>query len=124
MRKLKKTFSSAFSIVIYFFKARKLYSHSKKYMKVAHRGAAGYCPENTFASFDRALEMGADYLEIDVQLSKDGEIVVIHDPLVDRTTNGKGRVASYTFNELHKLDAGSWFSTEFADERIPAFNEE
>lgn len=93
-----------------------------KPMKIGHRGAAGYCPENTFSSFYNALELGVDYLEIDVQLSRDGELVVIHDPTVNRTTNGKGKVKDLTLKELQSLDAGSWFDAKFAGEKIPAFN--
>lgn len=90
---------------------------------IAHRGASGYCPENTQAAFDLAVEMEADYIELDLQLSKDGEIVVIHDLKLDRTTNGKGRVIDYTYEELRKLDAGSWYSNEFAGEKILTFEE-
>lgn len=90
---------------------------------IAHRGASGYCPENTLSAFDMAVEMKADYIELDLQLTKDGVIVVIHDLKVDRTTNGKGRVIDYTFEELCQLDAGSWFSPKFAGERILTFEE-
>lgn len=90
---------------------------------IAHRGASGYCPENTLSAFDMAVEMKADYIELDLQLTKDGKVVVIHDLKVDRTTNGKGRVIDYTFEELCQLDAGSWFSQEFAGERILTFEE-
>lgn len=90
---------------------------------VAHRGASGYAPENTIASFDKAVAMGADYIEIDVQRSKDGELVVIHDHAVDRTTNGTGYVRELTIKELKALDAGSWKGPEFAGERIPTFDE-
>lgn len=90
---------------------------------VAHRGASGYAPENTIAAFDKAVEMKADYIEIDVQRSKDGELVVIHDTTVDRTTNGSGPVQSLTYNELRNLDAGSFKGTEFAGEKIPSFDE-
>ena len=83
-------------------------------MKIGHRGAAGYCPENTFASFNKALDLGVDYLEIDVQMTKDGELVVIHDTTVNRTTNGKGKVKDYTLKEIQNLDAGSWFDFKFA----------
>lgn len=71
----------------------------------AHRGASGYAPENTLAAFQEAVDMGADGVELDIQLTKDGEMVVIHDETVDRTTNGKGWVKDYTFEDLRKLDA-------------------
>jgi glycerophosphoryl diester phosphodiesterase len=92
-------------------------------MKIGHRGAAGYCPENTFASFKKAIDLGAEYLEIDIQMTKDGELVVIHDPTVNRTTNGKGRVRDLSLAEIQALDAGSWFNPIFAGEKIPSFSE-
>ncbi|WP_407681737.1 glycerophosphodiester phosphodiesterase [Pseudalkalibacillus salsuginis] len=90
---------------------------------VAHRGAAGYAPENTMAAFRKAFEMKADYVELDVQMSKDGELVVIHDTTVDRTTDGTGKVADLTYAELRSLDAGSWFASEFEGEPIPKFED-
>lgn len=120
---MKNAIFTAFAMVISFFGIRKMASSAHNKKRIGHRGAAGYCPENTFSSYNRAIEMGADYLEIDVQLSKDGKPVVIHDILVDRTTDHKGKVADYTFEELRKMDAGSWFSKKFAGERIPSFEE-
>ncbi|MED1674657.1 glycerophosphodiester phosphodiesterase [Pallidibacillus thermolactis] len=79
----------------------------------AHRGASGYAPENTMASFKLANELGADYIEIDLQMTKDGHLVALHDDSVDRTTNGKGKVFLYTLEELKQLDAGSWFNEKF-----------
>ncbi len=90
---------------------------------VAHRGASAYAPENTIAAFDKAVEMKADYIEIDVQRSMDGELVLIHDTTVDRTTDGSGRVGDFTFEELRSLDAGSWKGEQFAGEHIPTFDE-
>ncbi|MEH7484325.1 glycerophosphodiester phosphodiesterase family protein [Neobacillus drentensis] len=90
---------------------------------IGHRGAAGYCPENTFASFKKAVDLGVDYLEIDVQMTKDGELVVIHDSTVNRTTNGKGKVKDLTLKEIQNLDAGSWFHSKFAGEKIPSLAE-
>ncbi|WP_409305163.1 glycerophosphodiester phosphodiesterase [Peribacillus sp. SCS-155] len=92
-------------------------------MRIAHRGAAGYCPENTLASYRKAVELGADLIEIDVQLSKDGKIVVIHDETVDRTTDGQGDVRNYMLKDLRKLDAGSWYDSGFTGERIPTLRE-
>lgn len=94
-----------------------------KIMNIAHRGASGYAPENTLAAFDKAVEMQADYIEIDVQLSKDDLPVVIHDDTLDRTTNGTGNVSVYTLEELRSLDAGSWFDKKYAGEKIPSLNE-
>ncbi|WP_347862802.1 glycerophosphodiester phosphodiesterase [Salimicrobium sp. PL1-032A] len=90
---------------------------------IAHRGASGYAPENTMAAFRLAEKMGADGVETDVQLTKDGVPVLIHDENVRRTTNGTGFVQDYTFDELRKLDTGSWFSSEFTGLQIPSLEE-
>ena len=89
------------------------------FLVIAHRGASSYAPENTLAAFDLALQLGVKHLECDVHASRDGQIVIIHDDTVDRTTNGTGRVTDYTLAELQKLDAGSWFGEQFAGEHIP-----
>jgi glycerophosphoryl diester phosphodiesterase len=89
----------------------------------AHRGASGHAPPNTLAAFLLAAEMGADGIELDVHLSRDGEVVVIHDDTVDATTNGRGRVSAMTLAELKGLDAGGWYDTSFAGERIPMLQE-
>src|SRR5690606_8664460 len=93
------------------------------FLNIAHRGASGHAPENTLAAFDKAVKMKADFFELDVQMSKDGHLVVIHDATVDRTTDGTGRVGDLTLKELKRLDAGSWFGPEFAGERIPTLEE-
>ena len=90
---------------------------------VAHRGFSGAAPENTLIAFAKAIEVGSDMIELDVHLSRDGEIVVIHDETLERTTNGKGRVVDHTLQELKKLDAGSSFGPQFAGERIPTLKE-
>ncbi|MEM6262207.1 MAG: glycerophosphodiester phosphodiesterase family protein [Bacteroidota bacterium] len=90
---------------------------------IAHRGASGTAPENTLSAVKRALEMGADQIEIDVHLSKDGEVIVIHDPTLERTTTGTGTVEEHTLQELKKLDAGTWFSEKFTGEPIPTLEE-
>jgi glycerophosphoryl diester phosphodiesterase len=95
----------------------------RQFDTVAHRGAAGYAPENTIAAFDKGLEMKADYIELDVQRSKDGELVVIHDTTVDRTTDGSGKVGQLTLEELRSLDAGRFKGEQFAGEKIPTFEE-
>ncbi len=89
----------------------------------AHRGASAHAPENTLASFDLALSQGADVIELDTRLSEDGEVVVIHDPTVDRTTNGHGRVAQLSLTELRSLDAGSFFSEKYRGQKIPLLEE-
>jgi glycerophosphoryl diester phosphodiesterase len=90
---------------------------------IAHRGFSGAAPENTLAAFSKAVETGCDMIEIDVQLSRDGEVVVIHDDTLDRTTNGKGKVSQHTLQDLKTFDAGLWFSPQFTGERIPALKE-
>ena len=92
-------------------------------MVVAHRGFSGAAPENTLAAFRMAIEAGSDMIELDVHLSKDGKVVVIHDETQERTTNGQGRVADRPLKEIKGLDAGSWFSPPFAGERIPTLQE-
>jgi glycerophosphoryl diester phosphodiesterase len=92
-------------------------------LRVGHRGAKGHAPENTFASFDLAREMGVGAVETDVHLSKDGEVVLIHDHTVDRTTDGRGFVKDMTLRELKQLDAGSWFDSRFAGQQIPTLAE-
>ncbi|MGS2778594.1 glycerophosphodiester phosphodiesterase [Robertmurraya sp. GLU-23] len=95
----------------------------KQVDNVAHRGATAYAPENTIAAFDLAVDMKADYIEIDVQRSKDGELVLIHDTTVDRTTDGTGKVGELTFEQLRSLDAGSWKGEQYEGEPIPTFEE-
>lgn len=90
---------------------------------IAHRGALGYAPENTFASFDKALELGFPDIEFDIRTTKDGVPVVIHDANVDRTTDGSGAVAELTLAEVKRLDAGSWFGREFAGQRVLTLEE-
>lgn len=90
---------------------------------MAHRGYSSKAPENTMPAFELALEAGSGGIELDVHLTKDGEVVVIHDNKVDRTTNGEGPVGSFTMAELRELDAGSWFSSEFKGTRIPTLRE-
>jgi glycerophosphoryl diester phosphodiesterase len=90
---------------------------------IAHRGASGHAPENTLAAFKKAVGLGATFIETDLQLSRDARFVAIHDDTVSRTTNGQGTVHDLTLAELRRLDAGSWFGSEFAGERIPTIEE-
>lgn len=90
---------------------------------MAHRGASALAPENTLAAFARAMDTRATWLELDVHLSRDGEVIVMHDHKVDRTTNGSGAIAEMTLAELKALDAGSWFGAEFANEPVPTLGE-
>ena len=90
---------------------------------IAHRGASGHAPENTLAAFKRAVGLGATFIETDLQLTRDSRFVAMHDGTVNRTTNGQGKVHDMTMAELRRLDAGSWFGSEFAGERIPTLDE-
>ena len=90
---------------------------------IAHRGASGQCPENTAAAFQRALMMGAEGIELDVHLSADSHLVVIHDAQVDRTSNGKGWVKDLALKELKALDFGAWFHPSFTGETLLTLSE-
>lgn len=92
-------------------------------LNFAHRGASHEAPGNTLAAFLLAADLGADGIELDVQLSRDGELVVIHDFTLDATTDGQGLVADAALAELKRLDAGSWFDPAFAGQRIPTLQE-
>lgn len=115
-------------------------AETKHPLVIAHRGASGLAPENTMAAFRLAVELGADGVELDVQLSADGMPVVIHDARVNRTTNARGAVSSFTVDEVQSLDAGGWFdrrlkrrprvraaarqfSSSFSEERVPTLEE-
>ena len=98
---------------------------------IAHRGASGHAPEHTFAAYDLALSLGCDYLEQDLQMTRDGALVCVHDETLDRTATGcTGRIIERSLNEIHDCDVGSWFNrafpdrarAEFADERIPTLD--
>jgi glycerophosphoryl diester phosphodiesterase len=86
---------------------------------IGHRGYPAKFPENTLASFEGAIQAGCDMVELDVTLTRDRKVVVIHDDTLDRTTNGKGAVRAHTLEEIKRLDAGSWFDPRFASERVP-----
>lgn len=90
---------------------------------IAHRGYSAKAPENTFSAFQAAIDAGAKIIELDVTLTKDSQLIVIHDDTVDRTTNGKGNVSDFTLDELQNLDAGEWFSPEFKGEKLPLLAE-
>lgn len=89
----------------------------------AHRGASAHAPENTLAAFELALEQGADAIELDAKLSADGQVVVIHDATVDRTTGARGKVKEMPLADLRALDAGSFMSSRFGGEKIPLLEE-
>ncbi len=88
-----------------------------------HRGASAYAPMNTIPAFELAAEQGADGVELDVHLTKDGELIIVHDFTIDHTTNGTGTVTDKTLAELKEYDAGSWFDARFAGETLPTLDE-
>jgi glycerophosphoryl diester phosphodiesterase len=90
---------------------------------IAHRGASGHAPENTIAAFERAVQLGAGFIETDLQLTRDGRFVAIHDDTLERTTNGRGAVHDHTLAELRNFDAGRWFDRQFEGQRIPTLEE-
>lgn len=89
--------------------------NSNKLANVAHRGASGHAPEHTIPSYKLGEDMKGDYIEIDLQMTKDGELIAMHDESVDRTTNGTGLVKDYTLEEIKQLDAGSWFNEKYPE---------
>ncbi len=92
---------------------------SKQVLTIAHRGASGTCPENTFASFREAVRLKVDMIETDIRLTKDLQPVLFHDTTLHRTTKGKGLLKKQTLEELRTLEAGSWFRPSFSNEKIP-----
>ena len=93
------------------------------WLRIAHRGASGTAPEHTRAAFVRALDIGVDMIELDVQLTRDEQLVILHDHELERTTNGRGLVRDQTLAEIKSLDAGSWFGPEFAGETVLTLSE-
>ncbi|WP_409272047.1 glycerophosphodiester phosphodiesterase [Neobacillus sp. SCS-31] len=101
------------------------------FMIIGHRGASAYAPEHTIPSYELAHLLGADYLEIDLQMTNDGHLIAMHDKTVDRTTDGTGAANSFSLEEIKHLDAGSWFNRlhpeyarpEFGNVRIPTLEE-
>lgn len=90
---------------------------------IAHRGASNLAPQNTVSAFKKAVEIGADGIETDIHLTKDGEIVLCHNYVIDDTSNGTGKIADMTLDELRKFDFGSSFSPEFAGEKLATLDE-
>lgn len=95
----------------------------KNILNIAHRGSRYRSPENTMSSFSKAIEEGADYLELDVRLSGDGHVVVSHDARLNRTSNGSGRVRRQDLSQLKALDFGAWFHEDFKNEAMPTLKE-
>jgi glycerophosphoryl diester phosphodiesterase len=90
---------------------------------IGHRGAAAYAPENTIESIHTAADVGAQWVELDVKLTKDDIPIIFHDDILDRTTNGSGPVAELTYEEIRQLEAGSWYGDSFAGIKIPTLEE-
>lgn len=93
------------------------------FVNYAHRGASAYAPENTMAAFKKAFQIGTNGIELDLQKTKDGKIVIFHDNKIDNKSNKTGKISDYTYKELSKFDFGSWFSKEFENEKIVLFDD-
>ena len=91
----------------------------RSWIRIAHRGASGSAPENTLAAFKKALEIGVDAVELDLHGTADGEIVVIHDATLDRTTDLQGHINETSLETVRGADAGGWFGAEFTGEPVP-----
>jgi glycerophosphoryl diester phosphodiesterase len=100
---------------------------TKTVWTIAHRGASGHAPENTMAAFRRAVELGASFIETDLQITRDAQVIAIHDFTLDRTTSGKGQVHLLSLDQIRALDAGAWFGDRgagsFSGERVPTLAE-
>ncbi|HHU84720.1 MAG TPA: glycerophosphodiester phosphodiesterase [Clostridiales bacterium] len=95
----------------------------KEIKVISHRGANRYAPQNTMPAFEKAVELGVDGIEVDVHMTKDGEIVICHNYTIDETSNGLGKIADYSLKELEKFDFGSYFSSRFVGTKIPTLEE-
>ena len=93
------------------------------FVNYAHRGASSYAPENTMSSFKKAFQLGSNGIELDLQKTKDGKLVIFYDKEIDKKSNGTGKISDYTYNELLELDFGSWFGKEFKNEKIVLFED-
>lgn len=111
------------SISPIFFRTFSKQSNKNAFKVIAHRGASHLAPENTLASINAALKLHPNSIEIDVQQTLDAVVVLMHDITLNRTTNGSGLIKEKLFKDVSKLDAGSWFSNDFRDEKIPTLEE-
>ena len=123
-------YTSAFTLSHTFSKLPQSGTDSSKALKdkyhlyvSAHRGSTMVAPENTLATFRKVLEMGVDYIEIDVRTTKDGQLAILHDGTLNRTTNGEGPMKNFTLAELKQLSAGKGYNETFKEERIPTLQE-
>ena len=96
--------------------------NENKFLNIAHRGGSGYAPEHTLPSYELGDEMGGDYIELDLQMTEDGELIAMHDETLDRTTNGSGLVKNHTLDEIKGLDAGSWFNDMYPEKAKSEYN--
>lgn len=94
-----------------------------KFINYAHRGASSYAPENTMEAFQKAIELGADGIELDLQQTKDDKIVIFHDNKIDNKSNGTGKIRNYNYGDLYNMDFGSWFNKKFTGEHIVLFDD-
>ncbi|TQS74924.1 glycerophosphodiester phosphodiesterase [Ornithinibacillus gellani] len=127
-KRLKRIiFLFAFSLVIFpiqntaFADTGKPEINPNRILNVAHRGASGLAPEHTLKAYELGENMNADYIEVDLQMTKDGVLIAMHDETVDRTTNGTGAVKDMTLAEIKQLDAGSWFNERYPDLAKPEY---
>lgn len=97
--------------------------HFPRPIILAHRGDLAHAPENTLPAFEKAIQKGADGVELDAKLTADGHVIVFHDATVDRTTDGSGKVSSFTLEAIRKLDAGAWFDAKFTGTQVPLLEE-
>ena len=93
------------------------------FINYAHRGASQYAPQNTMSAFRKAIELNATGIELDLQKTKDGKIVIFHDKEIDKLSNGTGKISDYTYEELLKFDFGSWFDKKYKGEKIVLFED-
>lgn len=101
----------------------KEYAEKSNTLIAAHRGASGEFPENTIIAIENAVKQGADIIEIDIQLTADNEIVAFHDDFLGRTAPGNKKISELKYNDLRNIDAGSFYSKDFSDQRIPHLND-
>ncbi|MCU7558281.1 glycerophosphodiester phosphodiesterase family protein [Macrococcus capreoli] len=124
---MKKTLSFVLTVLLFMLlvphEVHSVTQINRDVLTVAHRGASGYAPENTMAAFELALAMHADCIELDLQLTRDGQLVVIHDNTLERTTTGTGNIWDRTLSEIKQYDAGIKFDQKYQGERVPTFDE-
>lgn len=111
------------TILVFLIAAMAAQSQQSRVVVISHRGEHLQHPENTMSAYRAALEAGADFIETDVRTTTDGKLVIMHDATVDRRTNGQGAVASMTFDQIRKLDAGIKTGEQFAGAQVPTFEE-